>query len=129
MLNLFKKQQKPQLKPQPVPEKKGEESKRSIVFQQATSYNGMEKLRLTIGTYKPTLDGIAALKKAKSSGDYEKIEFRPIDSGGWAMFVDGYRAGALFDDVDNPKQFEEVCVRMEQRKGEDRPYLYARLKK
>ena len=89
----------------------------------------MEKIQLTIGRYQPTLDGIAALKKAKPDGNYEKIEFRPIESGGWSLFVDGFRAGAIFTPEDDPKNFEEVCVRMEQRKGEDRPYLYARMRK
>ena len=126
MLNIFKKQ----TKTPPKPEKKAPEPmQRFIVFEQAASFNGMEKIQLTIGTYKPTLDGIAALKKAKPDGNYEKIEFRPIESGGWSLFVDGFRAGAIFTPEDDPKNFEEVFVRMEQRRGEDRPYLYARLKK
>lgn len=127
MLNLFKNKPKPQPAPAPT-QKKNDESKRFIVFEQAASFNGMEKIQLTIGTYKPTLDGIAELKKTKPDGNYQKIEFRPMDSG-WAMFVDGFRAGAIFSENDDPKNFEEVCVRMEQRRGEDRPYLYARMRK
>lgn len=94
ILGLFGKKEKPK-KEEPKAQQVENTTLPMRRYVQAESPAGMERVPVVIGTYKPSLDGIAALKA--SDKPIRDIDLKE-NSAGYSLFANGKKCGAIFDD-------------------------------